>query len=172
MGSTRLKSGTAQKLVLNMLTTATMVRIGKVYENMMVDLMATSKKLVERGRRTLMTVTGLDYDDACARSTRPTAASRSPIVMTLAGWRPTRPAPGIDAPAVSSAGRSREEGRDPSARPGAALSCRASSSLADRRARAPDAGAAAKARSRRAHRRHLLAVLARGDGAAGPRTVR
>ena len=64
MGSTRMKSGTAQKLVLNMITTTAFVRIGKVYENMMVDLMANSQKLVERSRRTVMTVTGVDYDAA------------------------------------------------------------------------------------------------------------
>ena len=64
MGSTRMKSGTAQKLVLNMLTTAAMVRLGKVYENMMVDLQRTSEKLVERGIRTVMMVTGVDYDEA------------------------------------------------------------------------------------------------------------
>ena len=63
-GSTRLKAGTATKIVLNMLTTAAFVRIGKVYENMMVDLMATSQKLVERSRRTVMTVTGVDYATA------------------------------------------------------------------------------------------------------------
>ncbi len=64
MGSTRMKSGTAQKLALNMITTAAFIRVGKVYENMMVDLMATSEKLVERSRRTVMTVTGVDYDTA------------------------------------------------------------------------------------------------------------
>ena len=64
MGSTRMKAGTAQKLVLNMITTAAFVRLGKVYENMMVDLRATSRKLVERSRRTVMTVTGVDYDTA------------------------------------------------------------------------------------------------------------
>jgi len=64
MGSTRMKSGTAQKLVLNMITTAAMVRLGKVYENMMVDLQRTSEKLVERGIRTVMMVTGVDYDEA------------------------------------------------------------------------------------------------------------
>jgi N-acetylmuramic acid 6-phosphate etherase len=64
MGSTRMKSGTAQKLVLNMITTASMVRLGKVYENMMVDLRRTSEKLVERGIRTVMMVTGVDYDEA------------------------------------------------------------------------------------------------------------
>jgi len=64
MGSTRMKSGTAQKLVLNMITTAAMVRLGKVYENMMVDLRRTSEKLVERGIRTVMMVTGVEYDTA------------------------------------------------------------------------------------------------------------
>lgn len=64
MGSTRMKSGTAQKLTLNMLTTASMIRLGKVYENMMVDLQETSQKLIERSRRTVMTVTGVDYDEA------------------------------------------------------------------------------------------------------------
>lgn len=64
MGSTRMKSGTAQKLVLNMLTTASMIRMGKVYQNMMVDLQMTSQKLVERSKRTVMTVTGLSYAEA------------------------------------------------------------------------------------------------------------
>lgn len=84
MGSTRMKSGTAQKLVLNMLTTATMVRLGKIYENMMVDLMATSQKLVERGRRTLMTVTGLDYEAACTRLDEAGGSVKVAIVMSLA----------------------------------------------------------------------------------------
>lgn len=64
MGSTRMKSGTAQKLVLNMLTTASMIRLGKVYENMMIDLQMTNKKLVERSKRIVMTITGVDYDKA------------------------------------------------------------------------------------------------------------
>ena len=84
MGSTRMKAGTAQKLVLNMISTATMVRLGKLYENMMVDLLATSQKLVERGRRTLMTVTGLDYDAACARLDEAGGSVKTAIVMTLA----------------------------------------------------------------------------------------
>src|SRR5262249_43753737 len=61
MGSTRMKAGTAQKLVCNMLSTSAFIRVGKAYENMMVDLMANSQKLVERGRRTVMTATGCDY---------------------------------------------------------------------------------------------------------------
>ena len=84
MGSTRMKAGTAQKLVLNMITTTTMVRLGKLYENMMVDLLATSEKLVERGRRTLMTVTGLDYDAACVRLDEAQGHVKTAIVMTLA----------------------------------------------------------------------------------------
>ncbi|HET9251569.1 MAG TPA: N-acetylmuramic acid 6-phosphate etherase [Candidatus Eisenbacteria bacterium] len=62
-GSTRLKSGTAQKLVLNMLTTATMVRMGKVYENLMVDLRTASRKLEERTKRVLMHATGARYEE-------------------------------------------------------------------------------------------------------------
>jgi len=64
MGSTRMKSGTAQKLVLNMLTTTAMIRLGKVYGNMMVDLQMNSKKLEERSKRTVMMVTGIDYETA------------------------------------------------------------------------------------------------------------
>jgi N-acetylmuramic acid 6-phosphate etherase len=64
MGSTRMKSGTAQKLVLNMLTTASMIRLGKVYENMMIDLQMTNKKLVERSKRIVMTITGVSYNKA------------------------------------------------------------------------------------------------------------
>jgi N-acetylmuramic acid 6-phosphate etherase len=84
MGSTRMKAGTAQKLVLNMISTATMVRFGKLYENMMVDLGSTSQKLIERGRRTLMTVTGLDYEQACTRLDEAGGHVKTAIVMTLA----------------------------------------------------------------------------------------
>ena len=61
MGSTRMKSGTAQKLILNMITTTAMIRLGKIYENMMIDLQMTNKKLVERSKRIVMTITGVDY---------------------------------------------------------------------------------------------------------------
>ncbi len=64
MGSTRMKAGTAQKLVLNMITTTTMIRMGKVYENMMVDLQMNSQKLEERSKRTLMIITGIGYEEA------------------------------------------------------------------------------------------------------------
>jgi N-acetylmuramic acid 6-phosphate etherase len=84
MGSTRMKSGTAQKLVLNMITTAAMVRLGKVYENMMVDLQRTSSKLVERGIRTVMMVTGVDYDEADAVLDACDGHVKTAIVMILA----------------------------------------------------------------------------------------
>ena len=63
-GSTRLKAGTATKLVLNMLTTISMVRIGKTYGNLMVDVKTGSEKARDRARRIITTVTGLDYDEA------------------------------------------------------------------------------------------------------------
>jgi N-acetylmuramic acid 6-phosphate etherase len=63
-GSTRLKAGTATKLVLNMLTTGAMVRIGKTYGNLMVDVHTGSEKLKDRARRIVNIVTGLDYDDS------------------------------------------------------------------------------------------------------------
>jgi len=64
MGSTRLKAGTAQKLVLNMLSTGTMVQLGKVYKNLMVDLKASNYKLKERSKRIIMRATGVDYEAA------------------------------------------------------------------------------------------------------------
>jgi N-acetylmuramic acid 6-phosphate etherase len=63
-GSTRLKAGTATKIVLNMLTTASMIRIGKTYGNLMVDVQMGSEKLRDRARRIITIVTGLDYDEA------------------------------------------------------------------------------------------------------------
>ena len=85
MGSTRMKAGTAQKLVLNMITTAAFVRMGKVYENMMVDLMATSEKLVERSRRTVMTVAGVDYETASAAIAAAGKSVKTAIVMLKLG---------------------------------------------------------------------------------------
>lgn len=63
-GSTRMKAGTAQKMVLNMLTTASMIQLGKVYENLMVDLKPNSEKLIERGKGIVMMLAGLDYRQA------------------------------------------------------------------------------------------------------------
>jgi N-acetylmuramic acid 6-phosphate etherase len=63
-GSTRLKAGTAQKMVLNMITTASMVKLGKVYQNLMVDVKPNSEKLIERAKGIVMMLTGLDYQAA------------------------------------------------------------------------------------------------------------
>ncbi len=84
MGSTRMKSGTAQKLVLNMITTASMIRLGKVYENMMIDLQMTNKKLVERSKRIVMTATGVDYDTAAHVLSRAGGHVKTALVMILA----------------------------------------------------------------------------------------
>jgi N-acetylmuramic acid 6-phosphate etherase len=63
-GSTRMKSGTAQKLVLNMLTTAKMIKLGKTYGNIMVDLQQTNKKLIERSKNIIMKICDVDYNQA------------------------------------------------------------------------------------------------------------
>ncbi|WP_195266801.1 N-acetylmuramic acid 6-phosphate etherase [Clostridium sp. 1001275B_160808_H3] len=63
-GSTRLKSGTAQKLVLNMLSTGTMIKLGKVYGNLMVDVRATNEKLVERAKKIVCEATGVQREEA------------------------------------------------------------------------------------------------------------
>ena len=85
MGSTRMKSGTAQKLVLNMLTTTAMIRMGKIYENMMIDLQMTNKKLVERSKRIVMTITGLPYDEAADYLTLAGGHVKTALVIILAG---------------------------------------------------------------------------------------
>ncbi|MDM0492109.1 N-acetylmuramic acid 6-phosphate etherase [Clostridium perfringens] len=63
-GSTRMKSGTAQKLVLNMISTGVMIKLGKVYENLMVDVKATNAKLVERSKKIVMEATGVSREEA------------------------------------------------------------------------------------------------------------
>ena len=63
-GSTRMKAGTATKMVLNMISTATMIRLGKVYGNLMVDLMAVNEKLVDRGIRIIQDFTNLNFKDS------------------------------------------------------------------------------------------------------------
>lgn len=82
-GSTRMKAGTATKLILNMLTTTTMVRLGKTYGNRMVDLQATSEKLIERSKRILMEVTGVSYRQAADYLTKSHGEVKTAIVMIL-----------------------------------------------------------------------------------------
>jgi N-acetylmuramic acid 6-phosphate etherase len=66
-GSTRMKSGTAQKLVLNMITTSVMIKLGRVKDNKMVDMQLTNRKLVDRGTRMLMNLYSWKYDHAKAK---------------------------------------------------------------------------------------------------------
>ena len=88
-GSTWLKAGTAQKLVLNMLSTATMIRLGKVYENLMVDLRTASRKLEERTKRVFMYATGARYEDAEPALAKAGGSLKVAIVMRRA--KVTRP---------------------------------------------------------------------------------
>ena len=85
MGSTRMKSGTAQKLVLNMITTAAMIRLGKVYGNMMVDLKMNSRKLQERAKRVLMIATEVDYHTASSFLEKADGHVKTAIVMIMSG---------------------------------------------------------------------------------------
>jgi N-acetylmuramic acid 6-phosphate etherase len=84
-GSTRLKAGTATKMVLNMLTTASMIRIGKTYGNLMVDVQMGSEKLRDRARRIIMIVTGLDCDEADKVLRRAHWNVKAAIVMQRGG---------------------------------------------------------------------------------------
>jgi N-acetylmuramic acid 6-phosphate etherase len=84
-GSTRLKAGTATKMVLNMLTTVAMIKWGKTYGNLMVDVKTGSEKLKDRARRILAVVTGLDYDAADALLKRAKWNVKAAIVMQKSG---------------------------------------------------------------------------------------
>lgn len=84
-GSTRLKAGTAQKLVLNMLSTGTMIKLGKVYGNLMVDLKATNKKLQERSIRIVMAATDTDRETAAAALTAAGGQAKLAIFHLLSG---------------------------------------------------------------------------------------
>ena len=80
-GSTRLKAGTATKMVLNMLTTGAMIRLGKVYGNLMVDLVAMSQKLHDRGERIVMECCGVGRAEARAAIERAQGSVKLAIVM-------------------------------------------------------------------------------------------
>ena len=82
-GSTRLKSGTAQKLILNMISTISMVGIGKVYNNLMVDVKPTNDKLVERAKRIIMQATEADYETAADYFEKADQNVKLAIVMLL-----------------------------------------------------------------------------------------
>ncbi|AQP54242.1 N-acetylmuramic acid 6-phosphate etherase [Vagococcus penaei] len=84
-GSTRLKSGTAQKLVLNMISTASMIGIGKVYKNLMVDVQSTNLKLIERSKKIVMDATDCDYETAEEFLGKSGGDVKLAIVMLLTG---------------------------------------------------------------------------------------
>ncbi|MFX3636208.1 MAG: N-acetylmuramic acid 6-phosphate etherase [Candidatus Pristimantibacillus sp.] len=84
-GSTRLKAGTAQKLVLNMLTSCTMVKLGKTYNNLMVDLKASNIKLVDRSIRIIMNTTGVDASTAAETLEQASMNCKLAIMMVKTG---------------------------------------------------------------------------------------
>lgn len=96
-GSTRLKSGTAQKLVLNMLSTLAMVRLGKTYRGVMVDLVATNEKLHARSVRTVMNVTGVDAAEAEAALDAAAGRVKPAILSVTTGLSPADAVTALDA---------------------------------------------------------------------------
>lgn len=84
-GSTRLKAGTAQKLVLNMISTASMVRSGKAYQNLMVDVLQTNEKLRVRAENIAMAATGVEREQARAAIDQAGGSVKTAVTMILAG---------------------------------------------------------------------------------------
>ncbi|VYU02269.1 N-acetylmuramic acid 6-phosphate etherase [Clostridium paraputrificum] len=82
-GSTRLKAGTAQKLVLNMISTASMIGVGKTYQNLMVDVKPTNEKLIERSKQIIMEATGCCYEEACKKFEESGRECKVAIIMIL-----------------------------------------------------------------------------------------
>jgi len=87
-GSTRLKAGTAQKLILNMLSTASMIRLGKVYQNLMVDMRVTNQKLMQRARRIVAEISGVSSEEADRLLAQAGGEIKTAIVMALLGIGP------------------------------------------------------------------------------------
>ncbi len=87
-GSTRLKAGTAQKLVCNMLSTASMIRTGKVFRNLMVDVRPTNAKLIDRARRIVSAATGADPETAAAAIDEAGGHAKTAVVMLLTDTDP------------------------------------------------------------------------------------
>lgn len=82
-GSTRLKAGTTQKLILNMISTLSMVAVGKVYQNLMIDIKPTNQKLVERSKNIICEATGVDYMTAADFYLKANKSVKVAIVMIL-----------------------------------------------------------------------------------------
>ena len=87
-GSTRMKAGTATKLVLNMITTTAMIKMGKVFENLMVDLKATNNKLTDRARRIIASITDCSYEEAIDLLDQSNKFVKVALVMKEAGVGP------------------------------------------------------------------------------------
>ena len=85
MGSTRLKAATAQKMVLNMLTSVSMIKLGKVYENMMIDLQQNNLKLVERSKKIIMIAADIDYQEAGQNLKKANGHVKTAIFTALTG---------------------------------------------------------------------------------------
>ncbi|GAA4477903.1 N-acetylmuramic acid 6-phosphate etherase [Microbacterium panaciterrae] len=96
-GSTRLKAGTAQKLVVNMLSTLSMIRLGKTYRGVMVDLRATNEKLRARSVRTLIQLTGAAQDDAVRALTEADGSVKLALLMLFTGASADAAAPALRA---------------------------------------------------------------------------
>lgn len=95
-GSTRLKAGTAQKLVLNMISTLAMVKLGKTYGNLMVDLRATNNKLLARSQRTIQHATGVDAETAIRALTSVDGSVKAAILVVLTGIDPGQAKSALD----------------------------------------------------------------------------
>jgi|TARA_Y100000782_G_C10065871_1_gene215690 N-acetylmuramic acid 6-phosphate etherase len=78
-----MKSGTATKMVLNMISTTVMIRLGKVYGNLMVDLQVVNNKLLDRGSRIIEQLTGLNYDSSKEKLAEADGSVKTAVVMTL-----------------------------------------------------------------------------------------
>lgn len=95
-GSTRLNSGTAQKLVLNMISTLVMVKLGKTYGNLMVDLRATNEKLQARSQRTVQHATGVSASEAAAALDSVGGSVKAAILVLLTGMDPADAKPALE----------------------------------------------------------------------------
>ena len=95
-GSSRMKSGTAQKMVLNMLSTVTMIKLGKVYGNLMVDVKASNEKLYQRAVSIVCTATGAEEDEARAALEKCGYACKPAIVSILLGLTPEEAAAALE----------------------------------------------------------------------------
>lgn len=84
-GSTRMKAGTAQKMILNMISTSLMIKYGKVYKNLMVDVQPTNEKLVERAKRIIISSSGCSYDEAADFLEQSGSNVKIAICMALTG---------------------------------------------------------------------------------------